>query len=141
MAPTKTSILFVCTHNSARSQLAEALMRNDLGDRYESYSAGTERTFVKPHALLALQEIGIDTQQLYSKTLDDLAPLQTDIVVTVCDNAKESCPFVVGRNQTIHHEFEDPSSKGKTPLENLQAFRETRDQIREWIRLEFGSRG
>ncbi|NQV73013.1 arsenate reductase ArsC [bacterium] len=139
MTSIKTSILFVCTHNSARSQMAEALLRNDFGDKYESFSAGTEKTVVKPHALLALQEIGIDTEKLYSKTVDDLAPLQTDIVVTVCDHAKESCPFVVGRKQTIHHEFEDPSSKGNTPSENLQAFRDTRDQIREWIRSEFGA--
>lgn len=133
------SVLFVCTHNSARSQMAEALLRHDLGEHYSSFSAGTEKTMVKPQAITVLEEIGINTGPLYSKTVDELSALQADIVVTVCDHAKESCPFVVGRKQTIHQQFEDPSTKGSSPSENIQAFREVRDQIRNWIQVEFGA--
>lgn len=135
----KPSILFVCTHNSARSQMAEALMRHDFGHRFDVYSAGTEQTSVKPNAIRALREIHIDTSVLYSKTVEQLAPFQADIVVTVCDNAKESCPFVVGKTKTIHHSFEDPSTKGATHAENLRAFCDTRDEIREWIQTVFGA--
>lgn len=132
------SILFLCTHNSARSQLAEALMRDLFGDRYEVFSAGTEATRVKPPVPIVLSEIGIDASPLWSKTVSDLDGLITDIVVTVCDDARENCPFHPARERIIHHSFQDPSSVGSTPEENLEAFRATRDEIKAWLMKSFG---
>ena len=108
-------------------------MRDLFGDRYVVYSAGTEATFVKPPVPIVLSEIGIDPSSLWSKTTSQLDEPTTDIVVTVCDDAVENCPFRPARERTIHRAFSDPSSKGSSPEENLEAFRKTRDEIRTWL--------
>jgi arsenate reductase len=131
------SILFLCTHNSARSQLAEALMRHEFGHRFTVRSAGTEATRVKPEVPMVLAEIGVDTEGLYSKTLDQVDDPVADIVVTVCDDARENCPWHPGRERTIHHSFRDPSTETSSPEKRMQAFRDARDAIRAWIRSEF----
>ncbi|MDA0379487.1 MAG: arsenate reductase ArsC [Bacteroidetes bacterium] len=131
------SILFLCTHNSARSQLAEALMRHEFGDRFEVRSAGTEATRVKPEVPVVLAEIGVSADGLSSKSLDQLEDASADIVVTVCDDARENCPWHPGREQTIHHAFRDPSAETSSPQARLQAFREARDVIHAWIRDTF----
>ncbi len=134
----RKSILFLCTHNSARSQLAEALMRNRFADRFDVYSAGTEATFVKPPVLTVLKEWDIDASAQTSKTTNDLGGLVTDFVVTVCDDARENCPFYPGREKTIHRSFADPSNEGSTEEERIAAFRRTRDEIDAWIIQTFG---
>jgi arsenate reductase len=132
----KPSVLFVCTHNSARSQLAEGLLRHLHGDRFEAYSAGTEATRVKPEAAAALREVGIDPSAQYSKTVDDLeGPF--DYVVTVCDAAKEACPYVAARIARVHRSFADPSDVTSTPEARMDAFRAARDEIRAWIERTF----
>lgn len=131
------SILFLCTHNSARSQLAEALMRHEFGDRFVVRSAGTEATRVKPEVPVVLEEIGVSTDGLYSKTIDQLEDPVADIVVTVCDDARENCPWHPGREATIHHSFRDPSGETSSPEARVQAFRDARDVIHAWIRESF----
>lgn len=134
----RPTVLFVCTHNSARSQLAEALLRHDHGDRYESFSAGTEETRVKPEALTVLEEMGIDTSPLFSKTVDRFVEEPADYVITVCDAANEACPWLPSRVKLVHRGFEDPSGETSSPEARLEAFRKTRDEIREWLRAAFG---
>jgi arsenate reductase len=131
-------VLFICTHNSARSQMAEGLIRHDHGDRYEAYSAGTESTFVKPLAIAAMAEIGIDISGHRSETVDVYRDVPMDYVVTVCDSARETCPYFPAKKQIIHRDFDDPSNAEGTEEERLQAFRHTRDEIREWIAGTFG---
>lgn len=129
----KESVLFVCTHNSARSQMAEGLLRDRHGDRYEVYSAGTEKTHVRPLAIEAMNEIDIDLSSHYSKTVDELESRAFDYVVTVCDSAREACPYVPARKQNMHHSFEDPSAAEGTDEERLAVFRRVRDEIDDWI--------
>ncbi|HUP64821.1 MAG TPA: arsenate reductase ArsC [Thermoanaerobaculia bacterium] len=130
----KKKILFLCTHNSARSQMAEGLLREMAGDRYEVASAGTERTRVHPLAIEAMREIGIDISGHSSKTLDEFAGETFDAVITVCDRANDSCPIFPGKTERIHWSFDDPSAATGSDAERLQAFRTIRDAIRE--RLE-----
>lgn len=124
-------ILFICTHNSARSQMAEGLTNYFYSEDWQAFSAGTEKTKVKPEAITVLKEIGADTSLLYSKKLDKFTNQQFDVVVTVCDSAKESCPFFPGK-KVIHHSFADPSDV-KQPETKLEAFRKTRDEIKNWL--------
>lgn len=131
------SILFLCTHNSARSQLAEALMRHEFGHRFVVRSAGTEATRVKPEVPVVLTEIGVSVAGLTSKSLDQLDDPEADIVVTVCNDARENCPWHPGREATIHHSFRDPSAETSSPEARLQAFRDARDVIHAWIRDTF----
>jgi protein-tyrosine-phosphatase len=119
-----TRILFLCTHNSARSQMAEALMRHLGGARVEAHSAGTEPSRVHPTALAVLQKRDIDASQLYSKRLDQFVGQQFDYVVTVCDRAKESCPIFPGDPERIHWSFPDPSAVTE-PDEQNRAFLQT----------------
>lgn len=132
-----SSILFLCTHNSARSQLAEALMRHHFGNRFEVRSAGTERTRVKPEVPLVLEEAGVDASGLTSKAIDDLGNWQADIVVTVCDDAREQCPYHPGSKATIHKSFADPSRIDSSPEDRFNAFRATRDEIEAWLKASF----
>ncbi len=132
----KRSVLFICTHNSARSQMAEGLLNHFHGERFEGYSAGTEATHVNPCAIRALADIGIDIRGYTSKSIQEFQGETFDIVVTVCDNARESCPFFPGK-AVIHKSFRDPSRSLGGDEKMLQAFREVRDEIRAWIDEEF----
>ena len=129
----KKRILFLCTHNSARSQMAEGLLRDMAGDRFEVFSAGTEKTRVHPLAIEAMREVGIDISGHTSKTIGELdGPF--DVVVTVCDPANESCPLFPGDTQRLHWSFPDPSAVTGSDEERLQAFREVRDEILRRLR-------
>lgn len=112
-------------------------MRHHFGDRSEARSAGTERTRVKPEVLLVLEETGVDASGLHSKTIDDLTGWRADIVVTVCDDAREQCPYLPGRIATIHRAFVDPSRIDSSPEERMEAFRQARNQIEAWLKESF----
>ena len=125
-------VLILCTANSARSQMAEGLLRHDHGGQFEVESAGTRATLVRPEAIQVMAEIGIDLSQHRSKTVDEFAHQSFDIVLTVCDNAKESCPLYPGHSNRLHHAFEDPAAQ--TGPDVLPAFRRVRDQIRAYLK-------
>ena len=137
MADNKRKVLFLCTHNSARSQMAEGILRDLYGDRFEVYSAGTEPSRVNPYAIKAMEELGIDISGNKSKSIDCFEGKHMDYVVTVCDNARESCPTFPGAVQTIHRAFTDPSKFRGKDEEILIGFREVRDEIVDWIQEEF----
>ena len=130
-------MLFLCTHNSARSQMAEGLLRHLAGDRFEVMSAGTEATRIRPLAIQAMEEIGIDVSGQESKTLDQYLEEPFDYVITVCDDANEACPFFPGARNRLHWSFEDPSRAEGSEEERLAVFRRVRDEIRERIEKEF----
>ena len=129
----RARVLFLCTHNSARSQMAEGLLRHLAGDRFEAMSAGTEATHVRPLAVRAMEEIGVDISGQVSKTLDRYFNEPFDHVITVCDDANEACPFFPGAQRRLHWSFEDPSNAEGTEEERLAVFRSVRDRIRERI--------
>jgi arsenate reductase len=135
---TKKKVLFVCTHNSARSQLAEGLLRALYPEDYEVYSCGTVVTRVNPNAVEVMNEIGVDISKQYSKDLSKLKDIKFDQVVTVCDNVREACPFFSGAKKYTHYSFKDPSAVLGDPEVILDAFRSTRDEIREWLVKTFG---
>jgi arsenate reductase len=134
-------VLFLCTHNSARSQMAEGLLRKMGGDQFDVFSAGTEKTRVHPLAIAAMREIGIDISGQWSKTLDELDGQEFDTVITVCDRANESCPIFPSDTQRIHWSFDDPSAATGTDEERLRVFRRIRDEIqlhcRKWTTQRF----
>lgn len=132
----KSKVLFVCTHNSSRSQMAEGLVRHIFGDYYEVYSAGTEPGGVSQFAVGAMEEIGINISHHTSKGVDELSSLNLDTVVTVCDSAHEHCPYVPARNN-IHQRFEDPCATTGSDQSKIEAFRRVRDQIKAWIQEYF----
>lgn len=129
----KQRVLFLCTHNSARSQMAEGLLRAMGGERFEVFSAGTEKTRVQPLAIEAMREIGIDISDHTSKTLDAFGDDSFDFVITVCDRANESCPLFPGRTRRLHWSFDDPTAAQGSDDEKLAAFRRIRDEIRATI--------
>jgi len=128
-------VLFICTHNSARSQMAEAFV-NALSDEWQAESAGTEATEVSPYAIKVMEEIGISMEGHRSKSIEEFRGREFDLVVTVCDHAKETCPFFPGKRY-MHMGFEDPSEAKGTEEDILQVFRRVRDEIRKWIEDEF----
>jgi arsenate reductase len=134
---TRRRVLFLCTHNSARSQMAEGLLRALGGDRFEAASAGTQQTRVNPLAVRAMAELGIDIAGHESKTLDRFLDERWDYVVTVCDSANEACPVFPGATQRVHWSFDDPSRATGTEAQRLVTFRRVRDEIatrlREWL--------
>ncbi len=130
----KNRLLVLCTANSARSQMAEGLMRHDHGERFEVESAGTKATLVRPEAIAVMNEIGIDISGHRSKVVDEFAEQRFDSVLTVCDNAKESCPIFPGHGNRLHHSFEDPAAVQGSDEDRLAAFRQIRDQIRSFLR-------
>lgn len=134
----KKQLLFLCTHNSCRSQMAEAVANHYLGDTCQAFSAGTESTRVNPLAALVLTELGIDTSTLRSKTMDEFAGQTFDHVVTLCGDANEKCPLFFGRVERIHRGFEDPSRLTGSAEIVLPEFRRIRDEIKEWIIDYFG---
>src|SRR4051795_10793561 len=132
----KQRVLFLCTHNSARSQMAEGLLRAFGGDRFEAYSAGTEATHVRPLAVRAMDELGIDISGQESKTLERYLGEPFDFVITVCDDANEACPIFPGARQRLHWSFEDPAQATGSEEERLRVFQSVRDEIRERIEGE-----
>jgi arsenate reductase (thioredoxin) len=134
----KIKVLFVCTHNSARSQMAEALLSTLYGDRYEVYSGGIGALFVHPHAIEAMGEIGIDISGYRSKSVDRFLSMDFDYVITLCDNAREACPYFPHGKETLHRSFPDPASVSGSEEEKLAAFRRVRDEIQAWITERFG---
>ena len=134
----KEKVLFICTHNSARSQMAEGLLSALYDDRYEVYSAGTEPSSVNPYAVKVMAEIGIDISEHRSKSVDEFLAMNFGYVVTVCDQAKETCPFFPGGVKYYHKGFEDPSKFEGSEDEILSGFRRIRDEIRGWIEKTFG---
>lgn len=135
----KKQILFICTHNSARSQIAEGYMNAKCGDRFEAFSAGTEATRVHPMAIAVMQEIGIDISGHRSKLIDEFFGKGIGTVVTVCDSAQGACPFFPGAQEVIHQSFPDPSSFKGSDEEVRAGFRTVRDEIIRWIDVTFGN--
>jgi arsenate reductase (thioredoxin) len=129
-----TKVLILCTGNSARSQMAEGLLRHLGANRFEVASAGVAPTRVRTEAVQVMAEIGIDISQQFSKSVDRFLGGQFDYVITVCDNANEQCPVFPGRTQRLHWSFEDPATIGGDDATRLNAFRKIRDQIRERLR-------
>jgi arsenate reductase (thioredoxin) len=129
-------VLFLCTHNSARSQMAEGLLRAVGGERFEVFSAGTEATLVRPLAIRAMAELGIDISGQRSKTLERFRDQRFDAVITVCDQANEACPVLLGAKTRLHWSFPDPSTATGSDDERLAVYRQVRDAIRERIELE-----
>jgi arsenate reductase (thioredoxin) len=134
----KQTVLFICTHNAVRSQMAEGILNALYPDRYQAFSAGTIKTGVDQTAIQVLKEQGIDITNHRSKTIDEFQGKVFDIVVTVCVNAKEACPFFPGKT-LIHQPFYDPGSFRGKPEERLQEFRASRDSIKAWIIQTFGT--
>jgi len=135
----KKKILFICTHNSARSQMAEGYMKAKFGDRFEVFSAGTEATRVHPMAITVMQEIGIDISGQWSKLIDEFFGKGIETVVTVCDSANKACPFFPGAKEVIHQSFPDPSAFIGSDEEVRAGFRKVREEIIRWIDVTFGN--
>ena len=130
---TKKRVLILCTGNSARSQTAEGLLRHDAGERFDVESAGTKPSQVRPEAVAVMRELGIDISGHRSKHVGEFAGQRFDYVLTVCDNAKESCPIFQAATTTIHRNFEDPAALQGTEQERLALFRRVRDEIRHFL--------
>lgn len=130
----KSRVLILCTGNSARSQMAEGLLRDIAGEQFEVFSAGVAPTTVRPEATQALAEIGIDISKHRSKSVDEFRGQEFDYVITVCDNANEQCPVFPGETKRIHWSFADPAIVDGDPELRLAAFRTIRDQIADRLR-------
>lgn len=130
----KRRVLILCTGNSARSQMAEGLLRQDAGELFEVFSAGVEKSFVRPLAIEAMREVGIDITGHRSKSVDEFSDQEFDYVITVCDNANERCPVFPGKTKRIHWSFDDPAAAAGDEAAQLQVFRRVRDEIRERFR-------
>jgi len=128
-------VLFLCTGNSARSQMAEGLLRHMAGDRFEVASAGVSPTKLRPEATEVMREIGIDISQQRSKAVDDLVDREFDYVITVCDNANEQCPVFPGTTNRVHWSFDDPAAVEGDELDRLAVFRRVRDEILHRLQL------
>ena len=126
-------VLFICTHNSARSQMAEGMVNHDLAGKVQASSAGTEPSRVHPMAVAVMWELGIDILNHRSKSVDEFAGEKFDFVITLCDQAAETCPVFFGGTQRLHMGFPDPAAVTGSEEEKLAAFRKVRDQIREQI--------
>ena len=124
-------VLILCTGNSARSQMAEGLLRRDAGSGFVVESAGLDPSFVRPEAIEAMREIGIDISGQQSKSLDKFMGQPFDYVITVCDNANQNCPIFPGAKRRIHWSVEDPAAVGGSEETRLKAFRGARDDLRE----------
>jgi arsenate reductase len=136
----KKKILFICTANAARSQMAEGYLRAKYGNRYEAFSAGTRQSRISPRAITVMKEIGIDISGHRSKLVDEYFGNLMDVVVTVCDKARETCPFFPGAKKVIHKGFFDPHLTPGTDEEVLEGYRRVRDEITAWIDTEFGNK-
>ncbi|MFA7357182.1 MAG: arsenate reductase ArsC, partial [Methanothrix sp.] len=133
----------LCTHNSARSQMAEGLLREMYGDRYQARSAGVEATAVDPRAVSVMEEVGVNISGHRSKSAEELGDVVFDLAVTVCDRAKQACPIcstdlelpsrAPKAREVVHKSFDDPAAASGSEEEQLRAFRRVRDEIKEWI--------
>jgi arsenate reductase len=130
--PDKKRVLILCTGNSARSQMAEGLLRHDAGDRFDVESAGTRPSQVRSEAIAVMRELDIDISGHRSNSVDEFAGRHFDYVLTVCDNARESCPIFPG-TVAIHHAFEDPAAVEGSEQDRLAAFRRIRDEIKKYL--------
>jgi arsenate reductase len=130
----KTRVLFLCTGNSCRSHMAEGWLRHLAGDRYEALSAGAKPAgYVHPLAVKAMAEVGVDISQHRSKSIDEFNGQSLDVLITVCDNARESCPTFAGAKKMLHWSFEDPAHATGNEEEKMAVFRRVRDEIRQRI--------
>ncbi len=129
----KKRVLILCTGNSARSQMAEGLLAHNAADRFEVESAGTKPGHVRPEAIAVMKELGIDISNHRSKHVDEFQGQHFDYVLTVCDNAKESCPFFPGSSKRLHRAFDDPATYQGTDEERLAVFRRVRKEIQEYL--------
>jgi arsenate reductase (thioredoxin) len=130
----KKRVLILCTGNSARSQMAEGLLRHDAGEKFDVESAGIKPSIVRPEAIAVMKELGIDISGQRSKHLDEFEGRQFDYVITVCDNARESCPVFFGAAKRIHHNFDDPAVLDGSDENRLALFRRVRDELRDYLR-------
>ena len=140
MALNKIKVLFLCTGNSARSQMAEAFLRKYAGDRFEVFSAGLGPTVVNPFTIQVMDEIGVNMSSHRSKHLDEyVGKVRFDYLITVCDNAEKKCPFFPGVGIRLHWPFDDPASASGNDAQKLAKFRQVRDlidsRVREWLLL------
>jgi arsenate reductase (thioredoxin) len=131
-------LLILCTGNSARSQMAEGLLKHITQGKYDIYSAGTKPSIVRKEAIKVLAEIGIDIEHNRSKSVDEFKNIEIDYVLTVCDNAKETCPYFPAKTKVIHHSFDDPPAIGEADeATTLNIFRRVRDEIKTYLKTEF----
>ncbi|MDH7479213.1 MAG: arsenate reductase ArsC [Syntrophomonadaceae bacterium] len=133
----KPKVLFLCTQNSARSQMAEGLLRHLYGEHYQVYSAGTRPAAMNPFAVRAMERAGVDISQHRSKSVDEFIDSEFDFVVTVCDRAREECPYFPSGKNIYHRSFADPAAFEGTDEEKLEYFGQVRDEIRRWIEETF----
>ncbi len=134
----KMKVLFLCTGNSCRSQMAEGFLRHLYGAKYEAHSAGTRPSVINPYAIKVMAEKGIDISNQRSKLIDEYKGQSFDKVITVCDNAKESCPMFPVNTERLHWSFIDPAEATGTEGEKLKVFKDVRDQIHSKIAEHFG---
>jgi arsenate reductase len=132
----KRKVLFICTHNSARSQIAEGIMNHIYHDKYEAHSAGTKPTQVNPLAIRVMKEIGVDISSQRSKRIREFDGQEFDYVVTLCSDAEDICPFFPGKEH-LHKGFEDPAQATGSDEDRLDRFRKIRDKIGQWIGQTF----
>lgn len=132
----KPSVLILCTGNSARSQMAEGLLKHICGDAYMVESAGTDPSQVRAEAIGVLAEIGIDISKNRSKSVNEFAGRKFDYVLTVCDNAQEACPYFPAGTKLVHHGFDDPATVTGDESTRLAAFRKVRDEINAYLKTE-----
>ena len=133
----KKKVLILCTGNSARSQMAEGLLKHITQNRYEIYSAGTKPSTVRPEAINVMAEIGIDISGNRSKSVEEFVNEEIDYVLTVCDNARENCPYFPAKTKVIHHTFEDPAEAQGSEEARRNAFRKIRDEIKNYFENDF----
>ncbi|MBN1622250.1 MAG: arsenate reductase ArsC [Endomicrobiales bacterium] len=129
-------IIFICTHNANRSQMAEAIMRSLYGNVFEVYSAGTRPTKINPITINVLKDIGIDASNQRPKHINEFKNIKFDYVITLCNTGKEDCPFVAGATKYIHKAFDDPSELKGSDEELLSGFKRVRDEIKDWLQEE-----
>lgn len=133
MTNNQKRVLILCTGNSARSQMAEGLLRHDTKELFKVESAGTKPSFVRPEAIAVMRELGIDISTHRSKSVEEFAGQSFDYVITVCDSARESCPIFFGSANKLHHSFDDPAALNGSEEERLTAFRTVRDRLRAYL--------
>lgn len=133
----KKRVLFICTHNAARSQMAEAFLRALRGDAYEAFSAGTEPGVLNPRVIKVMSEVGIDISGQRSKRISEVMDKEFDLVITLCDRARGFCPMVPGNHKLLHKGFGDPSALSGSEEEIMAGIRRIRDEIRRWIETDF----